>query len=188
MKIYTKYGDKGNTQLLGGQSTTKDDWRIRACGGLDEFSATLGIVSSYLADPTNIHLKKQIESIQSNLLSIGANVAALGSDAKMQLPSLKESEVEVVEKHIDEMQSQLPELKNFILPGGCPPAAQMHFARTVCRRAESCLVGMIPHFGDLDETNLATSLKYLNRLSDWCFVVARFLNHSAGFDEPIWTT
>lgn len=196
MKIYTKYGDQGNTQLLGGQSTTKDDLRIMACGGLDEFSAALGIVGSCIdqrssnrSDNESKDLAKRIQTIQANLLTIGANIAALktdGSESKMTLPSLNETQVEDIEEHIDELQNQLPELTNFILPGGALDAAHAHFARTVCRRAERNVVALLPHFGGLETSNLETTLKYLNRLSDWCFVLARYLNHAAGVEEPVW--
>ncbi len=183
MKIYTKYGDQGNTQLLGGQTTTKDDLRVDTCGALDEFSAALGLVG---CTATNSDLNSRIQKIQANLLTLGANVASLGGKSTMALPSLAAYDIKDIEQHIDELQDNLPPLTNFVLPGGSLAAAQMHFARTVCRRAERGLVATLKSHGGADPVGLSDSLIYVNRLSDWCFVVARYLNKLDNVDEILW--
>lgn len=185
MKIYTKFGDKGSTQLLGGQTTTKDDLRVAACGTLDEFSAAIGVVASLVEIED---LKNRMEGVQANLLTLGACIAALGSESKLELASIGESDVRLLEQHIDELQCVLPELRNFVLPGGSPAAAQMHFARTVCRRGERAMVAMLNQVAEADKAELEQALIYVNRLSDWCFVVARWLNKLDNSDEILWKT
>ena len=180
MPIYTKYGDTGNTQLLGGQQTRKDDLRVAVCGGLDEVSAVLGMAA---AAGTPDSLTNRLRVIQSELLTIGACVAAIGASTKMELPRLGAEHVARLESELDLMDSGLPELTHFVLPGGVPAAATLHVARAVCRRTERDLVSLAEAFAEFDASLL---LQWLNRLGDWCFVAARHVNHAEGTDEPVW--
>ena len=182
MKIYTRFGDQGDTQLLGGQTTRKNDTRVALCGTLDEMNAVIGLVASH---EVSQQLAAQITSIQSDLFTLGATVAAVGSDSKMDLPKIGPAETERLESEIDQMETHLKPLTNFLLPGGSQAAATMHLGRAVCRRAERILVDLTNEFTDFESSDV---LRFLNRLSDWCFVAARFINHNAGVDEPIWSS
>lgn len=182
MKIYTRFGDQGDTQLLGGQQTRKNDIRVAVCGTLDELNAVLGVVASgELPDP----LRRQITSIQSDLFTVGAMIAAVGAESKMELPQIGAAETERLESEIDAMDATLKPLTNFLLPGGAPAAATMHLGRAVCRRAERLIADLTDQFADFESAEV---FRYLNRLSDWCFIAARHINHSAAVDEPIWTS
>ncbi|MGI9519500.1 MAG: cob(I)yrinic acid a,c-diamide adenosyltransferase [Pirellulaceae bacterium] len=180
MRIYTKFGDDGNTQLLGGQQTRKTDVRVAVCGGLDEISAVLGLAAATgPPDP----LAERIRAIQSELLTLGSCVAAIGADTRIELPQLAPANVIRLESEIDEMDAVLLELKNFILPGGDSAAATLHVARAVCRRTERDLVRLTDSYPDVDSSLF---LMWLNRLGDWCFVAARYVNHQQETAEPIW--
>lgn len=154
-KIYTKTGDKGSTSLLGGTRVSKDDWRMEATGNLDELSSVIGLIP--YAAPGSEERLNYIQTILFNMMSI------IGTDEeKFDITKLKdvtEDDVKILELWIDEMETELPPLKNFILPKN-----QAHFARTVCRRVERRMLGFKPEY-----------LMYLNRLSDFLFVFARFL-------------
>ena len=182
MQIYTKTGDSGDTGLPGGQRTRKSNLRIEVCGQLDELNALIGLVRS---EDTDAALDSQLEKIQSRLFVVGAQVAASGTGGTPGLPRLPREQIHELEYSIDEMQDQLPELRNFVLPGGSRPAALLHLARTVCRRCERWLVRYVDeHPGGLDDGTLA----WVNRLGDWLFVAARRMNVRMNIEETIWVS
>lgn len=177
MKIYTKTGDKGSTSLIYGQRVAKNDLRVEAYGTCDETNSMIGLALSYLQGE-NLKRKELIEKtyhkIQTNLFHVGAELATpKGKEVKW---SLKSSDVEELEQQIDLLNESLPELTNFILPGGHPAGAAFHVARTTARRAERCAVA-------LGEDVNPLVLAYLNRLSDLLFVMARYVNHDLGLKE-----
>lgn len=176
MKIYTRTGDTGETSLFGGARVRKDDARIEAYGTIDELNSVLGVSrASWPASP----LDAQFHAIQSDLFDIGAHLASPGTSRFAGPPTTR---VTSLEHDIDAMESELAPLKTFILPGGTLAAAQLHVARTVCRRAERLVVSL----NDADEATKA-SITYLNRLSDFLFVAARFANHKNGVADVPWT-
>jgi cob(I)alamin adenosyltransferase len=178
MKIYTKTGDKGKTSLFGGRIISKDDLRIEAYGTIDELNSHLGLLcSGNLLD----ELKTKLQQIQSYLFVIGSNLAADPEKPDLKLPALHEDQTRFLESEIDAMESQLKPLRFFILPGGDPLASQAHLCRTVCRRAERRVVSL----SQLDSVN-DHILIYLNRLSDYFFVLARFLAHLNKSEEIYW--
>lgn len=177
MKIYTKTGDKGTTSLIYGQRVAKNDLRVEAYGTCDETNSIIGLALSYL-NGESFQKKELIENvyhkIQTNLFHVGAELATpKGKEVKW---SLNPSDIEEMEKHIDELNESLPALNNFILPGGHSAGAAFHVARTTARRAERCAVS-------LGEDVNPLVLAYLNRLSDLLFVTARFVNHVLGITE-----
>ncbi len=180
MKIYTKTGDKGDTALFGGQRVPKDALRVEAYGTVDELNSVLGIV---LADSNEASIEMVLRPIQRQLFTLGAELATPEPVKSRQIPHLSPDDVTQLERHIDSLSDELPPLKNFILPGGTSAAARIHFARTVCRRAERVVV-RLSHNEPVSEEVLA----YLNRLSDFLFVLARYLNAKAGFEEIPWTS
>ncbi len=175
MKIYTKTGDKGETGLFGGVRVSKDDARVEAYGTIDEVNAAIGAAR---AERPTTRCDGVLGAVQEGLFTLGAELAcAPGREAKLNLPLLTEADVERLERAIDEATDGLPELKHFVLPGGTRAAASLHVARTVARRAERLLVGLGAR-GEL--------LRYVNRLSDLLFVLARRENHEAGVDDVPW--
>ena len=177
IKIYTKTGDSGETSLLGGGRVTKDCITMHVVGELDELNAVLGVVGANFSAEF-LELKKQIEKIQTDLFKVGAEMVSLQSEVNKNLVKVGESEIVELENGIDKMWTELPELKNFILPGGSIAGAHLHQARTICRRAERALVG----FGR--EQNIRPEIyQYLNRLSDWLFAAARWANLKLKIDE-----
>lgn len=182
MKIYTRFGDEGQTRLLGGVTAQKSDLRVELCGELDELNAITGLVIS--SRPVD-ELIGRLTRVQSTLFDAGALVAAIGT-ASSRGSSIPDSEVTALEAEMDAMQTGLPPLTNFILPGGCPTGAWLHLARTVCRRAERCLVRLCESWPN--EPECQGLLIYLNRLSDWLFVAARFANFRAGVKETLWSS
>jgi cob(I)alamin adenosyltransferase len=175
VKIYTRTGDTGETSLFGGARVRKDDARIEAYGTIDELNSVLGVVRASWASS----LDGQFHAIQSDLFDIGAHLASPGTSRFAGPPSER---VTSLEHDIDAMESELAPLKTFILPGGTLAAAQLHVARTVCRRAERLVVSL----NDDDDATKA-SITYLNRLSDFLFVAARFANHKSGMADVPWT-
>ncbi|HEX7150115.1 MAG TPA: cob(I)yrinic acid a,c-diamide adenosyltransferase [Thermoanaerobaculia bacterium] len=176
MKIYTRTGDQGQTSLFGGARVPKNDSRIEAYGTVDELNSVLGVVrAAWRAS----RLDGLLHQAQMDLFEIGAHLASPGMS---RFPGVAPERVAELEASIDSMEASLAPLKTFILPGGSLAAAQLHVARTVCRRAERLVVGL----QDEDPATLS-SIAYLNRLSDWLFVAARFANHSAGLDDVPWT-
>jgi cob(I)alamin adenosyltransferase len=174
MKIYTRTGDGGTTGLIGGGRIGKESERIGAIGDVDELNAVLGLAASMVGDA---ELKDRIESIQCRLFDIGAELAS-GSDSA---PRLSDEDVKELEVSIDGMSDSLAPLKAFILPGGNPSASVLHLARTVCRRAERSTLSL-----HRSEPVGETVRAYLNRLSDWLFVAARYVNASAGIPDVEW--
>lgn len=175
MKIYTRTGDHGQTSLFGGARVAKDDPRISAYGTVDELSSFLGVARA--AWPSS-SVDADLHQVQLDLFDIGAHLASPGTS---RFTGPDPSRIEQLERSIDAMESELAPLKNFILPGGSLAAAQLHVARTVCRRAERLVVGL----HDEDPATIAT-VAYLNRLSDYLFVAARFANAKHGTPDVEW--
>lgn len=179
-RVYTKTGDKGSTALIGGNRVAKDHIRIEAYGTVDELNSFLGVVTDQLGDAD---INNWILEIQDRLFTIGSSLATdPGKTPKMKLPDLHESDIEWLEKRIDEMDDVLPQMKSFILPGGHIAASHAHVARCVCRRAERLCV----HMQNNEEFVAEDVLKYLNRLSDFLFVLARFIVFKNGGTEIPW--
>jgi cob(I)alamin adenosyltransferase len=183
MKIYTKTGDQGQTSLYGGKRLSKSDLRIESYGTVDELNSQLGVVVAYIKQyqPDQKEMIEQLISVQSRLFDLGTHLAAEPGKKNLILPELNSTHIEQLEKQIDFWTEKLPELKFFILPGGSLEAAQAHVARTVCRRAERSIVSLTE-----TESIQPELIQYLNRLSDYLFVLARFLNHSSGNVEIVW--
>lgn len=179
MKIYTKTGDLGETSLLGGKRVAKSCLEMAVIGEVDELNSALGVVLSGLVSGETEVLTR-LKKIQNNLFVVGGQLAAVQTDL-VKVPELSEAEVGVLEEWIDAMSLQLPELTQFILPGGTVAAAQSFMARAICRRAERQIVELTHQY-----PNLAVARKYLNRLSDALFVLARYLNIKAGEQEVFW--
>ena len=173
MKIYTRTGDEGETSLFGGTRVAKSDARIEAYGTVDELSSFLGAVAAIDKDIA------EIPRIQSDLFEIGAHLASPGTS---RFPGVDSSRIEDLERAIDSMETELTPLTTFILPGGTAAAAQLHVARTVCRRAERRVVAL-----NDESPETRSTITYLNRLSDYLFVAARFANHRAGVADVPWT-
>lgn len=178
MKIYTKKGDEGITSLFGGTRLPKHHIRIESYGSVDELNSFIGLVRDQLQDTD---MRAELKTIQETLFTIGSHLAADPSKGNLWLPEIKNSTVELLEKGIDRMEESLEPLKNFILPGGHPVISHCHVVRCVCRRAERNVVA-------LSEINdiAPILIQYLNRLSDYFFVLARFLGKSLGAEEVIW--
>jgi len=174
MKIYTKTGDKGTTSLVYGQRVAKTDLRVEAYGTCDETNSMIGLALSYIKNenfPGKEIIEKTYHKIQTNLFHVGAELATpKGKEVGWKLAA---SDIEEMEKQIDEWDEKLPPLTNFILPGGHPAGATFHVARTIARRAERCAVA-------LGEDVNPLVLAYLNRLSDLLFVTARYVNKQLG--------
>lgn len=184
MKIYTKTGDRGETSLLGGQRVSKNNPRLETYGTLDELNAHVGSLIAKIKKTVSIaHTEtKTLIQIQEELFIIGSLVACANKEdiKKFKLPEFNNNCIQDLENSIDLMESALPKLKNFILPGGSEASAQAHVCRTVCRRAERLLIS-------IDDT-VDLWLIFLNRLSDYFFVLARHLNSLQSIDDIIWNT
>jgi cob(I)alamin adenosyltransferase len=178
-KIYTKKGDKGETSLGGGQRVRKDTLRVEVYGTVDELNSQIGVA---LATGLCTKLAQVLPAIQNELFDLGSDLCFLEEDkAKYSLPQIEAKHVERLESLIDEMIAELEPLKNFILPGGALGSAQLHVARTVCRRAERQATTLAS-----EEGIGAYVIPYLNRLSDTLFVMARYENLQQGIAEPLW--
>lgn len=179
-RVYTKTGDKGSTGLIGGTRVPKDHIRIEAYGTVDELNSFLGLVTDTLGDA---EVNEWILEIQDRLFTVGSSLATdPAKDAKMKLPDLHETDITWLEQRIDQMDDSLPPMKSFILPGGHVAASHAHVARCVCRRAERLCV----HMQHQEEFVAEVVLKYLNRLSDFLFVLARYIVHKNGGKEIPW--
>ncbi len=179
MKIYTKTGDAGETGLFGGPRVPKDDARVEAYGAVDELNASLGVARARGGDA---ELGALLAAIQEQLFTIGAELATPpGARARAAVPAVAPAWSAALEAAIDRFEAELAPLRNFILPGGAPLAADLHVARGVCRRAERRAVSL--HRVD---PILPEVLVYLNRLSDFLFVAARVANHRAGVADVVW--
>lgn len=178
-KIYTKTGDAGTTALGGGQRVPKDALRVEAYGTVDELNSQIGVA---LAQGLCPRLQEVLPAIQNELFDLGSDLCFYEADkGKYQLPQIEARHVEQLEALIDELLAVVGPLQNFILPGGALGAAQLHVARTVCRRAERVVTALAR-----EEAIGAHVLAYLNRLSDALFVMARFENHARAAPEPLW--
>ncbi|MCA9991634.1 MAG: cob(I)yrinic acid a,c-diamide adenosyltransferase [Ardenticatenaceae bacterium] len=178
-KIYTRKGDDGTTSLGGGQRVPKDSLRVQAYGTVDELNAAIGIALAHGLCPP---LAKPLVEIQNELFHVGSDLCFIEEDkVKFQLPQVQERHVARLEALIDELNDTVGPLQNFILPGGSVGAANLHLARTICRRAERevMMLARAEAVGEL-------VLPYLNRLSDALFVMARYENHARGVAEPLW--
>lgn len=179
MKIYTKTGDGGETSLFGGKRVSKDDQRIDAYGCVDELNSCVGIVRTHRP---SAELDGILLEVQNDLFVLGADLATPREASSGSVPRIAAADAERLERHIDRLEEHLTPLKSFILPGGCPAAAQLHQARTVCRRAERLVVRL----GKLQPIG-SDPVVYLNRLSDLLFVMARIANTRAGTPETPWS-
>ncbi len=180
LKIYTKTGDSGKTSLIGGTKVSKSHLRIETYGTTDELNSYIGLVSDLITDD---HSKVILKEIQDRLFTIGSSLACdPHKEPLMKIPDLKEADVELLEKEIDKMNEVLVPMKFFILPGGHPSVSTTHVARCVCRRAERLCVNMQEHELFVDPL----VIKYINRLSDYLFVLSRFIGYLLGVEEVAW--
>ena len=178
MKIYTKTGDKGLTSLIGGTRVPKSSLRIECYGTVDELNSHIGLVRD---QDVNAGRRPLLKEIQDRLFTIGSALAADPEKSKMKLPDLHEADVTLLEDEMDRLNLDLPELRAFILPGGHPAVSHAHVARCVCRRAERLVI----HLGE--ESFVAELVDvYLNRLSDFLFVLSRAMAHELGVEEVTW--
>ena len=178
MKIYTKTGDAGETGLFAGGRVRKDDLRVEAYGSVDELNSHLGLAAAMLSGRPPA---ARLQELQGDLMILGADLATPQGAKSASVIRLGDAAVFKLESEIDEMEKGLPELRNFVLPGGRPPVAQLHVARTVCRRAERRVVAL-SHREEIG----GVPVRFLNRLSDWLFVAARSANAAEGDSEQPW--
>ncbi len=178
MKIYTKFGDSGETALYGGTRIPKDALQIEALGSVDELNAYIGYAQTLMDDE---EISVLLIRIQNHLFSLGADLATPESHSKSADMRISSDFTSEMEDAIDTLTEELPPLTNFILPGGCEAGSVMHVARAVCRRSERCIVRLSR------ETEVNPEIiRCLNRLSDLLFVMARVVNHRSQAPEPIW--
>ena len=189
MKVYTRTGDKGKTRLICGCLTSKADLRIEAYGSVDELNSVLGLIIVELASTPTLAskpklkaLQKQLELIQNELFNLGSLFACEKVEKIPELPPIHQNLVNRLENEIDDMTESLPELRNFILPGGGKLSALLHMARTICRRAERNSVKLFEKHPEVE-----IGMVYLNRLSDYFFTSARFVNHELDIHEVHWS-
>ena len=178
MKVYTKTGDKGKTSLFGGQRVTKGDLRIHAYGTVDELNSYMGLLRDLCVDEVRV---SQLIRIQDRLFTLGALLATESETAKKRLPKISEEDIESLEEAIDTMEQTLEPIKAFVLPGGHPTVSYCHISRCVCRRAERLSVEL----GEEVEVDPLV-IQYLNRLSDYLFVLSRFLTKILDAKEIPW--
>ncbi len=177
-KIYTKTGDKGETSLFGGKRLPKSHIRIDSYGTVDELNSFIGLIRDNTEDQA---VKDLLKTIQDRLFALGSNLASDPSK-EMQTPDILESDIKLLEDEMDRMDADLPALKNFILPGGNSLVSFCHIARCVCRRAERLVVAL-----SLVDAVDDILIRYLNRLSDYLFILGRKLGKDTGAEEVIWT-
>lgn len=180
MKIYTKTGDKGQTSLVGGQRVSKCCDRLESYGTVDELNSHLGVLITYCTAEED---KAFLTDVQGKLFIVGGYLATDNSTHEIRQGNIVTEEmVNAIETEIDRLQELLPPLRLFILPGGCRGAAYAHVCRTVCRRAERCILRLVECGAEVDENVTA----YVNRLSDYLFVLARKLNVDDGTEDVVW--
>lgn len=178
-RVYTRTGDGGDTGLGGGQRRPKYDLRIETYGTVDELSSAIGLA---LCAGLEARLDAALRRIQNELFHLGSDLCILEEDKeRIPVPHIEPRHVAALERLMDELSEEIPALANFILPGGSEGAARLHLARTICRRAERYLAELASR-----EAVGASTLPYLNRLSDALFVMARIENHHRGVAEPLW--
>jgi cob(I)alamin adenosyltransferase len=178
MKIYTKTGDKGQTSLIGGTRVPKHHIRIESYGTVDELNSWIGLINDQNIDQES---KTVLNEIQDRLFTIGSSLASDPEKSKMKIPDLHQSDIELLENQIDKMNEVLPEMRFFILPGGHTTISYCHLARCVCRRAERNVI----HLHESEYVNEMV-IVYLNRLSDYLFVLARYIAHQMNVNEIAW--
>ncbi|MCB0795297.1 MAG: cob(I)yrinic acid a,c-diamide adenosyltransferase [Flavobacteriales bacterium] len=181
MKIYTRTGDKGSTSLLGGDRVSKDDARIEAYGTVDELNAQVGMLLDLVVERA---CRETLLRIQHELFSIGSRLASTSTEEadRMRVPNVEQSAIDDLERTMDQWEKDLPALRNFILPGGHPSISQAHICRTVCRRAERRMVSLNGESG-----SAVIAVRYMNRLSDLFFMLARHLHKELKIPETPWT-
>jgi len=186
-KVYTKSGDKGKTHLIGGIKVSKDDIRVAAYGEVDELNVTIGILLFHLKKYSKIknskYLLSRLSSIQNELFNLGTVLAAVGSNFPPDLPKIQDEDISLLEDDIDNMNSGLKPLKSFVLPGGNELTLYIHYSRVVCRRAERSLTTVIKKYSNVD----IKVLKYLNRFSDYLFVLGRWVSKYMDTEEKLWS-
>ena len=182
MKIYTKHGDQGETDLFGGERVFKDHPRVWAYGEIDELNAWLGVAIAHTDQTDFIEL---LQNIQHALFDLGAYLATPSAErrAKSKIAEPEAGAVKHLEDCIDRFETELLPMRSFILPGGHVSAGMLHYARTVCRRAERRLIALTR-----EEEVAETALQYLNRLSDLLFMMARVANKRAGIQDVVWSS
>jgi len=178
MKIYTKKGDKGHTSLMDGEIVKKHNLSVDAYGTIDELNSFIGLLKDYLIDNK---IKVILNNIQLNLFSIGSILAAGKNKIKSSKVKIDTKDVLDLESHIDKLNEDLPELKNFIIPGGLKTSSYSHVCRSICRRAERKISEL-----NKDISVDSNILAYVNRLSDFFFILSRHLKHSEGISESNW--
>lgn len=180
MKIYTKTGDKGTTSLLGGTKVSKSHLRIEAYGTVDELNSYIGLCKDLLTEENS---KTALQEIQDRLFTIGSALACdPEKETKMKIPDLKETDITLLEQEIDKMNDILPPMNTFILPGGHPSISHLHIARCICRRAERCCVRLESEQNKVEPI----IIKYMNRLSDYLFILARYTGHLLNVADIPW--
>jgi cob(I)alamin adenosyltransferase len=181
-RIYTRVGDRGETGLVGGQRIPKDDLRIESYGTVDELNAVIGLAAvSVATEPRLAELSAILLRVQHELFNLGSILATKQEDVHPKQPRITHLEVEALEHEIDEMNAVLPTLRSFVLPGGTRINAELHLARTICRRAERVVVALTRR-----EQVDPEAIRYLNRLSDALFVWSRWTSHVMGVPEVLW--
>ena len=178
MKIYTKTGDAGTTSLFGGARVPKSHYRIEAYGTVDELNACMGLLRDQAVNQSRQVI---LIDIQNRLFTIGANLATEPGNQKVKVPKLSAADVQALEQAIDAMESNLTPLRNFVLPGGHASVSIGHLARTVCRRAERLIIGLDAH-----EKVEPLVIQYMNRLSDYLFVLCRQMAADLNIQETPW--
>lgn len=195
-KIYTRTGDKGKTALIGGTKVPKSHLRIESYGTIDELNSFIGLLMDHFGSlvaekgpspseflSASASLSVQLREVQDRLFTIGASLACdPEKESRMKIPDLKKEDIDLLEKEIDRMEATLPPMKSFILPGGHPAVSTAHIARCVCRRAERICVRMQEDQLFIDPI----VIQYLNRLSDYLFVLARYTGHLLNVPEIPW--
>ncbi|MBL4593819.1 MAG: cob(I)yrinic acid a,c-diamide adenosyltransferase [Flavobacteriales bacterium] len=178
MKIYTKTGDKGQTSLFGGKRVPKHDVRIEAYGTVDELNSYIGLIRDQEIDKESIDI---LIEIQDRLFTVGSILATEPGNTKVKVPQINEEDIILLENEIDKMNEHLPEMRSFVLPGGHTTVSYCHITRCVCRRAER----IVSHLSEIEEVEVIV-LQYLNRLSDYLFVLARKIVVDKAVDEVLW--
>ena len=185
-KVYTKSGDSGKTHLIGGEKVSKDDLRVVAYGEVDELNVTIGFVVFYLKKYPKIknfeYINTRLLSIQNELFNLGTVLASIGADLPSDLPEIQDNDILILEDDIDGMNDSLEPLKSFVLPGGNDLILQIHSSRVVCRRTERNVATVMREYPNED----IRVLKYLNRLSDYLFVLGRWVSKHLNTEEKLW--
>jgi cob(I)alamin adenosyltransferase len=181
-RVYTRGGDQGETSLIGGERVSKASARIDGYGTVDELNAVIGlVVQSLVPSPAAAHLTPILRRVQNELFNLGAELATPDAERRAKMPRIEQRHIDALERDIDGVNDELPELRSFVLPGGGWPSSYFHLARTVCRRCERIVVALAQ-----TEDVGPLAVQYLNRLSDACFVWGRWCALKDGMSEPLW--